>query len=94
MGEGAQKHATAELQAEQHRADSRDTLLQIASTRSYATGPAGASSSSNLAPILLGLGLAGAGGFYYSTLDSKKVPGQTGITKTPGPSALSNDEFR
>lgn len=65
----------------------------MAGTRSYATGPAGAAPSSNLAPILLGLGLAGAGGFYYSTLDQKKGSAKV-TTTTPGPAALSNDEFR
>ncbi|KAM0748532.1 ferredoxin reductase-like protein [Meredithblackwellia eburnea MCA 4105] len=76
----------------------RSNLRSIASRqlRCYSTAPA-PSSNSNLAPILLGLGLAGAGGFYYSTLNSpsNKKPASSSGDKIglTGKTALNPDEF-
>ncbi|KAK4699425.1 cytochrome-b5 reductase, partial [Phenoliferia sp. Uapishka_3] len=81
----------------------RAARASIPSARTYATAPAGG--ASNLAPIFLGLGLAGAGGFYYSTLGSakktdlakqasavvEKVEAKVGLT---GLTALTSDAFQ
>lgn len=60
--------------------------------RRYSTAPPAA--SSNLAPILLGAGLVGAGAFYYSTLPDKTKATIVKKVSVDAPAALSNDEFR
>ncbi|KAL8276245.1 hypothetical protein RQP46_011362 [Phenoliferia psychrophenolica] len=74
----------------------RASRAAFPSSRAYST-PAAKESSSNLAPILIGLGFAGAGGFYYSTLgsakttaDAKQSVEKRGLT---GKTALVPDAF-
>lgn len=69
---------------------------RISSVRAYSTTPGPtAKDSSNLANILLGAGLLGAGAFWFSTRGSAKETAERKLAalvpKTP---ALSNDEFR
>ena len=69
------------------------------SQRAYATSATSAKES-NLAPILLGIGLVGAGGFFYSTsgqrnsLQTESLVDKVKNVVAPTVSALSPDEFR
>ncbi|GAA5980037.1 hypothetical protein JCM11641_008269 [Rhodosporidiobolus odoratus] len=77
------------------------TASSRAVVRGYATQAT--QQTSNLAPYLLGAGLAGSAAFYYSTRDQRallqqqsqgvKSTGEGGV-KVQGESALSPDEFR
>lgn len=73
---------------------------QIRSSRSYSTAAGGSTKSSNTPLILLGLGAAGAGAFYYSTQGNASAAGDkaknvhSGLQTSDLPSALDPKEWR